>query len=196
MGKKPFAHEPLMYIQQPHITIPKARMQHDYMTSKAGEKNIEGNIEENKEEISTIQSPALKKITDRRRAQLARLERDGLDPFKTEEKEVVGEDEEKQEKTDSKDDINKTTDNQENTKQVAFKDMSLHEKLVYLAKDSLYLPKLRCEIKTINKRTIRGIISAYQDNVIQVHEGRKKQTLHADEVEDIRLLGLRSIKRH
>ncbi|MDY0407918.1 hypothetical protein RWD45_03950 [Virgibacillus soli] len=101
-GKKPFAHEPLMYIQQPHITIPKARMQHDYMTSKAGEKNIEGNIEENieenKGEISTIQSPALKKITDRRRAQLARLERDGLDPFKTEEKEVVGEDEEKQEK--------------------------------------------------------------------------------------------------
>ena len=39
MGMKNYAKQPLLYIQQPNIGVPKAQMQHDYYTPKQRQEN-------------------------------------------------------------------------------------------------------------------------------------------------------------
>ncbi|WP_099157112.1 CotO family spore coat protein [Virgibacillus ndiopensis] len=58
MAEKKLARSPLLYIHQPNVDIPEAKMQYDYMTPKAAsdtqtklnDKQIENEIQENNED--------------------------------------------------------------------------------------------------------------------------------------------------
>lgn len=71
----------------------------------------------------------------------------------------------------------------------SFKNMTIDEQLIYLTDRSPYAPKLTCEIKT-EKRTYRGIVLQYQDEIAKIRSGKRNIEVPNTSIKQIRILGL------
>lgn len=70
-----------------------------------------------------------------------------------------------------------------------FKELTIPEKLFYLANKPEYAPRVSCMIKT-NKQTYRGIILDYKDESVRIRSGRRNIEITEKDIKDIRIIGL------
>lgn len=159
--KKKYAKDPLFYIHQPTIKKPEAMMQGEYFTPKQDRKETKQTKRtENKKHYR-------KKRVYNRNYFLA------------------------EEQTDSKGN-NLPEDNEDNTlnNDKKFKDMTLLEKVNYFNKIPEHAPKVRCEIKT-EERKYQGIITDYKDDNVWIRMGKRSSSTKVpfDKIINIRMLG-------
>ncbi|MFZ3577929.1 CotO family spore coat protein [Virgibacillus sp. DJP39] len=161
--QKKFAKTPLLYIHQPDISEPKAKMQSNYVTKK-----------NNKEP----EAPKLQKVTARPR------QRDFFPKKSSDENEKKdSEPELEQPKEQTKD----QTKDQTNKK---FNEMSIQEKIDYFVHKPANIPRMKCEVKTANQ-SFRGTIRDVEEDQILMQVGRRTivKKIAVEEIQDIRLLG-------
>jgi len=165
MGKKKFAKAPLLYIEQPTVNNPEAEMQHQYKSkrrrSKPSEKAVD--TEEDTVTYNSIRQPAVEETVQDKEAH-------------TEE-----ETEEAKEEEDIK---------SESKKRKNFRDMSIEEKVMYFVESSSYAPKVRCEVRTANRK-YRGKIVDFKDNLVYIETGSRSpnRSVSFDKITDIQIIG-------
>lgn len=166
-GKKnKFARNPLMYIQQPSISKPKARMQHSYQSSRQSAHKPEQNNQSQFPQDKT----STKRVTKRK-------------PVTFEQKDASA--------TDNDEEVSRPeSENQSNNKEkVSFQDMTLEEKIDRLTKSKTHMvPKMRCAVSTETK-TFRGIITDYVDKIVLMQVNRKIVRIPFEDIKEIRMLG-------
>ncbi|MFD1852106.1 CotO family spore coat protein [Oceanobacillus bengalensis] len=168
MGNKRFAKDPMLFIQQPKITIPKAPMQEHYVSPrKRKEKEAEAvkSADSNKTEVP--------KVRGRKNTFVNSKPEEAIDEPKA---------------TFNK---NRDVDQEEQSQQKKrkqFKEMTIKERIEYFLKSSSATPTLKCEIK-VSGRSHRGIISDFKDEIVFMHTGRKVVQIQLNEIENVRLLG-------
>jgi hypothetical protein len=176
MGKRKFARDPLLYIQQPVIKTPEAQMQDQYMTPS-----------KNKETESLPPPPQQQKTPVKRKTSYFKRELERGTPPASPPPENIepAEAEEKEEKTE----VDVQGDYPEKTKK--FKDMSLEEKVNYLLYSPTHIPKMKCELRT-EEKTYRGIITDFQENNVFIRVGAKSSSRQVpfDQITGIKMLGL------
>jgi len=197
-----FANEPLLYIQQPIQGKPNAPMQHFYTTPKNSSSSspnpetkkkttqtpikkrptispFQNSTVENPQEmkVSKQNSPEQEKApiqsTKKRRTSLSSFHNDAVEPVQ----------ELQQTEVNSSQDIKEREDKKN------FKDMNIQEKIDYFLNTSSHLPRMRCEVITV-ERKYRGIILGLEDNEVQMRVGRRTVFINQEDIKDIQLLGL------
>ncbi|MFC2949907.1 CotO family spore coat protein [Virgibacillus sediminis] len=164
MGKRRFAKEPLLYIHQPSIGRPEAKMQYDYSTPKKAQSEKVASEEQGNTSIAKIRGDFLEE-------EQKALEEMGKEVEQKKEKEPVKANED---------------DSSENNK--SFREMSIPEKADYLAEDPKFTPKKKCEVKTEERRH-RGIITQVKDGIVYMRTGNRSRELTMEEIKDIRIIG-------
>lgn len=164
---KRYAENPLLYIHQPDVGTPNASMQSRYQTSR------------NQTDFQSNSREANNKIPK------ARVQRRYGGKLLRDKTEV--------ENTSIKNDtpINPTEAiQQEQSSPKKFKEMDLAEKVKYLADEPNHAPKIKCEIKTMDK-TYRGIIEDFDGVTVFMRVGKRVQSrkIFLDEIKRIRMLG-------
>lgn len=157
MGKKKFAKDPLLYIQQPTAQTPKAPMQHNY-TSPQRRRNKEVEASATTPQTQSVPRKSLNRSFYKEEALYS-------DEMESEAETETETNESKEDKDDEE-----TVDEDKNEKK--FKDMTLGEKVAYFVDAPEYAPKLRCEIKT-EKRTYRGIITDSEGDDVFIRVGKR-----------------------
>lgn len=80
-------------------------------------------------------------------------------------------------------------DNKKKKEEVAFKYLSITEKVNYLVDLPREVPSIRCEILT-NRKKYRGIIKKREDEIIILRiNGRESQKINIVDIKSIRLIG-------
>ncbi|MFC3040563.1 CotO family spore coat protein [Virgibacillus xinjiangensis] len=165
MGKKKFAKEPLLYIHQPSIGKPEAKMQYDYSTQQKAQPVIASEEERGNTSIA-------KKRGDFLEEEQRVLEEIGQDKEKGKDKEVSSFKEQKEVYSDNK----------------PFKEMDIQEKAAYLAETPKFTPKKKCEVKMEDRR-FRGTITEVRDGTVYMRTGNRSRELTIREITDIRMIG-------
>lgn len=168
-----YAREPMLYIHQPSLKVPEAKMQQHYRSNgRAGETLPV----ENK---TIVQEPAEKEKRPIRRSP---------------KKNVLSVPHEKMKDTANKKSVTnaETTQYQKQEKQSRprFKDMDLIEKIAHLAEKPTHVPKMKCELKT-KERNYRGIIMELKDDVVHMQVVRKPgiTAIPLTSITEVRMLG-------
>lgn len=171
MENSRFAGDPLLYIQQPGLSAPKAPMQHDYKTPKKSEWNNQIKVNEPAKKISRK-----RKVTKARSLLHVPIEDDNIEELNQETEENIVEENQEEEDIESDD--------------LKFNDMTIREKVDYFVNSPDYAPRLRCEIKT-ETNTFRGIITESKDNDVFIRVGRRASSTKVpfDDIKNIRILG-------
>lgn len=170
MGRRKFAKDPLLYIQQPTEGTAKAPMQDHYRTPKKPTAS----------EIPPEKNPQQKPRTIKRKTY-------GLSEGHQVKNEQPG-----QHSAETAD--NSAPDELEEKKSTAdrpkFKDMTIEEKVEYFMSRPRHVPKLRCQIET-NERKYRGIITDFQENHVFIRVGKRSSStkISLDQITNIRMLG-------
>lgn len=163
MTNERFAENPLLYIQQPAIGIPKVPMQHHYYTPKQHHKLPE-----------QVESKLETKIVKRQTRPLRRT-----NFFENEEavNDIIAE-------TLLEDDQKQSSDSGK------FKDMTLPEKITYFVDRPKHAPEIRCEVQTGDKK-YQGVITGSVDDDILLRVGRRTSSsrIPLSEITGIRMLG-------
>ncbi|MDY0406162.1 CotO family spore coat protein [Virgibacillus sp. 179-BFC.A HS] len=158
--KRKFANNPLMYIQQPSIRQPEARMQHMYQSSRNKKNSQEKTVQANE---NTQKRNATKKFVSRAQ--------------------------QPEQSTAEKEPQADTEESNEPKQRTPFKEMTLEQKIARLATSATdFVPKMRCAVETEDK-TYRGIIIEYKDGVVQMRVNRKSVNIPIDTIKDVRMLG-------
>ncbi|HLR09660.1 MAG TPA: CotO family spore coat protein [Bacillota bacterium] len=170
MRKKGFAHDPLLYLDQPDIHKPKASMQDLYKTPSRPQADAAG---------KRIKSP-----TSFRRSQAFGStdqipDEDAFAPIGTD---SVVDDESLEEASDD------LKDDKDSLRRKPFKEMTLDEKVNYLANATNHIPSVRCEVKT-KEKNYRGIIMSREEDVIVMRIGKRRLKIQMGDIENVRLLG-------
>ncbi|WP_163972050.1 CotO family spore coat protein [Oceanobacillus halotolerans] len=173
MGKKKYAKDPLLYIRQPEIKTPEANMQDHYTTPK---KKQEESRNKQKRQGKPIKRQGFKDNSSHHQpfTDGELYEEEDVDIHVDEEKES--------------DEIEESRDEDQGTNRKKFKEMTLTEKVDYLAQRPSYVPNLKCEVKTM-ERKYRGIITDYKDDHVHMRVGRRNAEIPFDTITDIRLVG-------
>lgn len=165
MSKHRLAKDPLLYIDQPHVRTPIARMQSNYRTPRR----------ETSDSSPITKNDAQKKKTVQRRY--------GAKPVGDSNQQV---DPETLFKHD--DNVNEAEAKSERLK---FKDMTIREKVSYFADQPTHISKIKCEIKTTTK-SYRGIVTDFDGETVWLRTGRSARalTIAFEEIKQVRMLGL------
>lgn len=168
MGEDKYANNPLLYISQPDIKTPQARMQNHYVTQTTKKKNQQNRRSGNK---------PLKRHTFPVSARRRRLNTDRLMEERT------------PHESNADDDAKTIHDNTHQRSK--FNDMTLKEKVAYFASTPKHIPKMKCKIKT-SEKTYRGIITEFNDNTVIIQQGTKHtpETIAFADIEEVHMLGL------
>src|SRR5699024_10387568 len=149
MGEDKYANNPLLYISQPDIKTPQARMQNHYVTQTTKKKNQQNRQSGNK---------PLKRHTFPVSARRRRLNTDRMM-------------EERNSHESHADDEAKTVHH--NSHQLSkFNDMILKEKVDYFACTPKHIPKTKFKIQT-SQKTYRGIITEFNNTTVIIQQGTK-----------------------
>lgn len=182
MGKKRFARDPLLYIQQPKVHKTEAPMQSRYMTPKR-EKGIVAN---NKLEEGVAQKPvkqtSYEKHFNKPKQEAFQTKQEGPQPKRK--KSFI----EQREQTEETEEIEETEDTTERDNPIKFKDMTIEQKVDYFVNSSSFAPKMRCEIKT-EERTYRGVITDKKEEDVFIRVGKRNAKLTMADIISIRMLG-------
>ncbi|WP_217585911.1 CotO family spore coat protein [Lentibacillus saliphilus] len=167
MAKKRYAKSPLLYVEQPGIEKPQARMQHQYQSPK--KKRDDQNA--HKTDTQAAYRPKKSKSSWKQQKSV---------PLEAEEEQAL-------EKVDNSVEQSESTEDEDKT----FKEMTIEEKVGYLTNRSPYAPTLRCLVKT-DERTYRGIMVKLEDDTVFMRVGRRTSTtqIQMEAIQDIQLLGL------
>lgn len=172
MGRKRFAKDPLLYIDQPIVGTPEAIMQYDYHTPK------------DEKVVAPIKSTQQKKVNQRP------LRRNFLvnNTFDVSEEKVVTEDLSIDETV-----VEKVTAPKEESlisKDNKFKDMTIDEKIAYLSNLPDHILRVKCEVQTENE-AYKGIITDSIDDHVFIQVGRRSSSISIpySEIISIRMLG-------
>lgn len=163
MGKKQYAKEPLLYIEQPTIQNPQVLMQSSYSTPKKADRSAR---------------VVKKKVNNRphRRAQyfIDQLYDDEPSYQQENQQEIIEEEEE----------------SSQSPRHKKFSELSLREKVYYFINIPNYAPKIKCEIRT-DEDKYRGFITDFKDNEVFIRVGRRSSSTKIlfDDIQDIRMLG-------
>lgn len=160
--KRKYANDPMLFIHQPNIQIPKAQMQASYISSK-----------QKKKSSPTVNSEE-KNVIKKRRGTISRQFKDDYD--EDEPRDSLKHSEVEDDKRDAK---------QKSRKQ--FKDMTNREKIEYFINTPEFAPKLRCEISA--DKSYRGIITDFKDEEVIMQTGRRVTNIQFEQIKEIRLLG-------
>lgn len=163
MQEKRFAKTPLLYIDQPTISKPKAPMQHDYLTPRKVQKNTE-----------QVETPKKRTPT---RPQKRSYFYEEEQAFKQREK-----------ASELKDETGREREQTSTEKQ--FKNMTLQEKVNYFVELPDHIVKVRCEMITEDKK-YRGIITDFKDDFVYIRIGQRSSSerIEFSKVKEIRMLG-------
>ncbi|AXI08802.1 hypothetical protein CUC15_07670 [Oceanobacillus zhaokaii] len=173
MSNKKFANEPMLYIQQPSIKIPEAPMQHHYTTPNKRKDAI------NSEAVTKQTKPAA--VPNKRKK------------YNTFQRELMGKVTEELANVDEiadQEKPNKENEQPTTNRKKQFKEMTLEEKLLYLADSPTYAPKIKCEIKTEDK-SYRGIVTDFSDGTVFMQVGKRSAatSILFESITEIRLIG-------
>ncbi|RDW15974.1 CotO family spore coat protein [Oceanobacillus chungangensis] len=173
MSVKKFANEPMLYIQQPNITRPEAPMQHQYTTPNKRRETVNSESNTSDRKKSTA-SPRKKMKHNSFQQELM-----GKATEELEELELIHRDSGQEEK-------DEVTPNRKKQ----FKEMTLKEKVLYLADSPTYAPKVKCEIKTEDK-SYRGLVTNFEEDTVFLQVGRKtaSTSIPFKSIIEIRLIG-------
>ena len=85
---------------------------------------------------------------------------------------------------------NKENEQPTTNRKKQFKEMTLEEKVLYLADSPTYAPKIKCEIKTEDK-FYRGIVTDFSDGTVFMQVGKKSAatSILFETITEIRLIG-------
>ncbi|WP_284139397.1 MULTISPECIES: CotO family spore coat protein [unclassified Virgibacillus] len=186
MGEERYAKNPLLYINQPKVVKPEARMQHQYVTPKKERKTVQP--------ISIPSSPNTKEIEKQRNTEPKPVRKrpalgNVTKPQQTEEKETnTAAVEHVEEDIESESDSDPHVEGYEQNKK--FKEMTLKERIEYFARTPSHIPKMRCELKT-EEKTYRGVITDFDGESITMRTGRRTQTITIpfEAAQQVRMLG-------
>lgn len=168
MGKKKFAKAPLLYIDQPAVNNPEAEMQHQYKSkrrkAKPPEKAIDTDEQKDTVTYNSIRQPAVEEAVQDEEAHT----------------------EEETEEAKEKEEVIKP----ESKKRKNFRDMSIEEKVMYFVESSSYAPKVRCEVRTADRK-YRGKIVDFKDNHVYIETGSRlpNRSVSFDKITDIQIIG-------
>ncbi|HEX6594538.1 MAG TPA: CotO family spore coat protein [Bacillota bacterium] len=165
MGEGKFAQNPLLYIDQPNIKNPKARMQNHYVTQrKNGEPYRNGLQQKNRRQTfpQALRRPRY------------------LRPSQSMNKGTIQADK-------SDEVVHRSADR--HGERPKFKQMTLKERIEYFANTPQHIPKLRCKIKT-SKRTYRGIVTDFNNDIVVIQHGEKQDSIPFADVKEVQMLGL------
>lgn len=190
MGKKRFARDPLLYIQQPTIRTPEAPMQSNYITSREKKESPVESVQpvEQVKRAKPIQKgsppmePPQKKPIKKKNAFHQQLSKPAPKQQPTS-------------KTNTTTELNEEVDDYEEKEQegrepTKFIDMTLEEKVAYFSDAPSYAPKMRCEIKTA-ERSYRGVITDAKDDEVFIQVGKRSTSrkIPMADIKEIRMLG-------
>lgn len=160
--KQKYANDPMLFIHQPNIQIPKAQMQDSYISSKKENSSSPTVKSEEKSNIKKRRNTFSKQFK-------AELEEDeaesSLDEYRKEK--VKG-----------------------NTKQKSrkqFKDMTNREKIDYFLNMPEFAPKLKCEIRA--DKSYRGTVTNFVNEEVIMQSGRRTVKIDFEQIKEIKLLG-------
>ncbi|WP_226037633.1 CotO family spore coat protein [Aquibacillus saliphilus] len=160
MGKrKKRVQRPMLYIAQPELGDPLASMQSDYRTPK--KKKVK---KQNKQISGHTRTVSSRKRAVSRESNV----------------EYPSDDEVSQ---------NRGEDLGNRMERKRFSDMSIEEKVTYYAGMPFHVPKMKCEVVTLNKN-YRGIIEDFHDGIVFMKTARKEVEINIDEINDIQLVSL------
>lgn len=168
MSQKRYAKDPLLYIQQPHISTPAAQMQFNYKTPKQPQNEAKINTQQRG---GSQQSRSGRKTIRKQPGKGFAME-EGI------EEEVLESEESAEQKVNTK-------------PRPKFKEMSLKEKIEYFAEGPTHLPKMKCEIKTADK-TYRGMITEFDGETVYIRGGRSSRVkpVPLQQIKRVSMLGL------
>jgi len=166
MSKKRYAKDPLLYIHQPNVRTPMARMQSNYRTNR---RIVTPHTGDKREEEK------IKKARPQRRP-------GPRYPVEASEEELT---------TDSNEFVKETEQGEIKKERPKFKDMALKQKVEYFAEKPNHISKMKCEVKTYDK-TYRGIITDFDGDTVFMRSGRsvKIKSIPFSQIKSIRMLGL------
>lgn len=180
MGRRKFAKDPLLYIQQPTARTAKAPMQDHYKTPKKPKAS----------EIPPEKDPQQKPRTIKRKnyglgeGYQVKDEQSGQQPKGRHKDAIVPAERANNSAPNELDEKKQTAD------RPRFKDMSIEEKVNYFVSRPSDVPKLRCEIET-DERKYRGIITDFQEDHVFIRVGKRSSStkISFDQITNIRMLG-------
>jgi hypothetical protein len=179
-----FANEPLMYIHQPTQGKPSAPMQHSYMTpKKSAVSALSPQTEKNTTPTPIKKRPTLNSFHN----DIAEKPQKSQKPqVKQKRPSISGPKEEKMIMNTSSPQIQEQSDDKSKKK---FKDMTIQEKVHYFINTPSHLPRMKCEVRT-EERKYRGIILDLEDNEVRMRVGRRTVFITMEDIIEIQLLGL------
>lgn len=175
MGQKRFAKEPLLYIHQPDIQKPEARMQDHYYTAK---KDKPSRSEETGEKLTKPKRKRTSTVNRNYFRDLLKGENESL---------RVSDRDEDREKDFEMEQAEKET----NEKNQTFKEMTLIERVHYFLNMPEHIPKMKCEVETEESRH-RGIIIDFKDNIVIMRTGSRMMAtkeIPFDDIKSIQMIG-------
>ncbi|MDC3425463.1 spore coat CotO family protein [Aquibacillus sp. 3ASR75-11] len=211
--RKKMERGPMLYITQPDLQSPKARMQYDYRTPKQKKKQASA-IENEKRRRSAKQQKSKKNneanepVSNKQNETAENVDVQQLDDEVTEDQMTHSETENQHSETGNQDSETKNHHTEklsdegsgletgEEVKQKAqnkrrpFNNMTVEEKVHYFLKIPPQLPKMKCEVITNNK-SYRGVVTDYQDGLVHMRTFRSpfKVDVPIDDIENIRIIG-------
>src|SRR5699024_9155928 len=168
MGEDKYANNPLLYISQPDIKTPQARMQNHYVTQTTKKKNQQNRRSGNK---------PLKRHTFPVSARRRRLDTDRLMEERT------------PHESNADDDAKTIHDNTHQRSK--FKNVTINEKVANFDSRARHIPKIKCKNKT-SEKTYGGIITEFNHNTVIIQQGTKHtpETVAFADIEEVHMLGL------
>lgn len=165
MSKHRLAKDPLLYIDQPHIRTPIARMQSNYRTPRR----------------EALDSSQITKNNTQKKKPVQR--RYGAKP--------VGDSTQQVDSEASFKNYDNENEDREKAERLKFKDMTLREKISYFSDQPTHISKIKCEIKTTTK-SYRGIVTDFDGETVWIRTGRstRASSIPFESIKQVRMLGL------
>ncbi|MGM8212687.1 CotO family spore coat protein [Virgibacillus sp. W0430] len=169
--RKQYAQDPLLYIQQPKRSTPKAKMQSSYTTKSQRNQSSQVN------QPLPSRGAVKKKIRKKHLIPNADLGTLGY--------EMPAQSELSEETKDSTED-----EESEKTEPKKFNQLTVEQKIDYFIKRPRFAPAVKCEVKTTDKR-YKGVIMDKVENNIKMKVGRRETetSLPIKAILEINLIG-------
>ncbi|WP_161493896.1 CotO family spore coat protein [Virgibacillus necropolis] len=174
--QKKFAKTPLLYINQPDISKPKAPMQSNYATPKKSKAQEPQKEQEPPKAQKTYNRPPKRNDFSK----MLKSKPENKPENKAEEKA-------KKPKDTSKEDEEQSKLPPSDKK---FNELTIKEKIEYFISKPKHLPTMKCEVKT-EERSFRGTIHGLENDHVLMQVGRRSSTteIAIKSIKNIRLVG-------
>ncbi|UFU00589.1 spore coat CotO family protein [Radiobacillus kanasensis] len=161
---KRFSRKPMLYIQQPELGKPSAKMQVKYRTPKSKKGSVDKKGSGNKTKNDGSQNFTKKRL-----------------------KQVVSIPVEEESESSSSSEVEEEAKSQRRKR---FKELSIKERVEYFMGLPANVPKMKCQVSTADN-SYRGIITNYKDNIVYMRATKRpfRLELELEEITDIQLLG-------